>query len=1316
MLRSLTSRRRKPRRLHIQDLENRVVLNADLAADFVLTIIHNNDGESQLVNAGSGLEDYGGIARFKTLVDDLKAEAASDDNEFDSDGIVTLSSGDNFLAGPEFTASLNTGPLGGRTYYDAIALTSIGYDAIQLGNHDFDFGPDLLADFIGQVSTSTDPSYLGANLDFSGEAALQALVTSGKIAPSKIVTTGGMQIGIVGAVTPDLPLISSPGDVIVNTVQPAVQSAIDGLITAGVDKIVLISHLQSITEELALIPQLSGVDVVIAGGGDELLANPGDTLIPGDTADPALPYPLIAQNLDGKDVAVVTTPGSYRYAGRLRIGFDSNGDVIAWDGGPVRVSGVGADAVAEDPTIKAAVTDPVVDFLDDLDQLVIADSEVDLDGLRAHVRTTETNEGNLIADALLWQANQAAADAGVGLAQVAIQNGGGIRNDTVIAAGDITELDTFDMVPFGNFVTIVEDIPPSQLKDLMEHAVSAVETVNGRFGQIAGMQVIYDLRNDPGSRIVSITLDDGTKIVEDGVPVPGAPSVNVATIDFLARGGDGYPFGSPDFTNLGFSYQQAVSNYIKSADGLNGEITQDDYVEGGEGRLIDLSVGLGIEPSVDFTEAGGVELSGAEIGSYDPATRRIFVTGADGDRPIVQVVDVTDPSNPTLVTVIDLIDEGLTDLEGGVQSVDVASGVLAVAISPSDFAETPGKVAFFDTASLTLLNSVNVGFLPDMVIFSSDGKLLFVANEGESDGEDNDPAGDNNPEGSVSVINLAGGVASATVATASFAPFNGQQASLAASGVRLFPEVFDGTISVAQDLEPEYIALDEGAKKAFVTLQENNAFGVLDYSNPAAPVFTEIIPMGLKDFSLPGNGLDPSDRDGGININNWPVFGMFMPDAVASFQIAGQTYYITANEGDARNEDERIKDLDLDPTVFPNADDLQEDEESGRLGASTIDGDIDNDGDFDQLYVYGGRSFTIWDSAGNQVYDSGDLLERITAELVPTLFNSDEDDSDEFDARSDNKGPEPEGVTTGVINGRTYAFVGLERTGGIMVFDVTDPTAPLFQQYLRTDGDISPEGVEFIPASESPSGEPLLSVTHEVSGTLRLYTLLSTEASAYLDGSTLYINGTSGNDSIQVDRTLFGNRIEVFWNGDLIGRFNGRDVDQIVADGKAGDDQITAGVLVTADTLFKGGLGNDLLVGATLGSNILVGGDGDDTLIGGLRDDVLIGGRGNDHLNGGLLLGLGEDLLIGGETAYDLDDEALLSIIDHWSGGGSFDKRVKQLKKGKDVPALNADTVFDDDVRDWLSGGLGQDWFFKGTKDKNDAGSRDKKTASGDAL
>lgn len=561
---------------------------------FSLTVLHNNDGESQLINAGSGLENFGGAARFTSVVKNLRNTATTD-------GVVTLSSGDNFLAGPEFTASLNDG-----VFYDARVLNQIGYDAIDLGNHDFDFGPDVLADFIDAVDD--DITYLSSNLDFSGEAALQGLADAGRIAPSVVVEKGGQQIGIIGATTPQLPFISSPRDVALldldsdgdadnDDVRLAVQQQVTTLEGQGVNKIILISHLQNINEELALVGGLRGVDIVIAGGGDELLANADDVLIPGDTADGS--YPIFRTAADGSRVPVVTTSGNYKYVGQLVVNFDAAGKLIFADGGPVVVD----NTTTPDTTVQNQVVNPVSDFVADLDTNVIADSEVALDGLRDSIRNVETNLGNLIADSFLWQANQLAgtgAFADVPQATVALQNGGGVRNDTVIAAGDITELDTFDILPFSNFLTVVEAISPAQFKQIMENAVSALPG-GGRFAQIAGFTYEYDLTGaaqvldadgnvtTPGTRIRTITLDDGTPIVANGSVVAGAPAVNIATIDFLARGGDQYPFRGAAFTNLGVSYQQALANYLIDAAGLDGTVTAADYPEGGEGRITALA-------------------------------------------------------------------------------------------------------------------------------------------------------------------------------------------------------------------------------------------------------------------------------------------------------------------------------------------------------------------------------------------------------------------------------------------------------------------------------------------------------------------------------------------------------------------------------------------------------------------------------------------------------------------------------------------------------------------------------------------------------
>ena len=877
---------------------------------------------------------------------------------------------------------------------------------------------------------------------------------------------------------------------------------------------------------------------------------------------------------------------------------------------------------------------------------------------------------------------------------------------------------------------------------------------------------------------------------------------------------------------------------------------------------------------------GVFDEGGAEIAAHDPATQRLFVT--NGNDGTVDVISIADSATPVKLSTL-VFPAPFEDLAP--TSVAVTNGIVAVAV-PADTVTDPGHVLFFDTAG-DFQSSFEVGALPDMVTFTPDGEKVLVANEGEpDDGID--------PDGSVNIIDISNGLASASVETATFTKFNGREAELLARGVRLFPDK-----QTAEDVEPEYIAVSPDGTTAFVTLQENNAFGVVDI---ATAMVQDILPLGVKDhsqgqpqletidltemlpdlgttaagqtlklgglsglwyngttadgtkefwtvpdrgpnpdtiagdrpfalpdyqarlhkievaadgttqftdtifltreqggvqvpitgvsnnatdeppvdifgdpvdfdafggdlegvardsdgnfwlvdeyrpaiykfasdgvlidrfvpdgtaalvgddvgdygsetlpeeyadrrpnrgfeavavdqennvvyafiqtplsnpdratsdasdvirilgidgatgapvsehvylleasdfrdgkvdkigdavyagdnkffvierdsstessgkkfifemdlkgatnlldasapalpagetleqqsaddladlgiqavnkvkvlnlpsigylagdkpeglallengslavlndndFSLTGdldtttgevsvveptsptvlgfirfndsNGLDASDADDAINIQNWPIYGMYMPDAIASFEVDGKTFYITANEGDARDEDARIADLELDPEAFPNAAELQADENLGRLEVSTIDGDIDGDGDYDQLFAYGSRSFTIWDQFGNLVFDSGDELEKIVAEHLPEYFNSDNDEST-FDTRSDAKGPEPEGVTIGVIDGTPYAFIGLERVGGAATYDVSDPANPRFVGYdnnrdFAADpetpeaGDLGPEGLAFIAPDDSPNGEPLLVIANEVSGSTTL--------------------------------------------------------------------------------------------------------------------------------------------------------------------------------------------------------------------------------------
>ncbi|HVR36603.1 MAG TPA: choice-of-anchor I family protein [Methylomirabilota bacterium] len=483
------------------------------------------------------------------------------------------------------------------------------------------------------------------------------------------------------------------------------------------------------------------------------------------------------------------------------------------------------------------------------------------------------------------------------------------------------------------------------------------------------------------------------------------------------------------------------------------------------------------------TYASGVfDQGAAEIVAHDPKTQRLFVVNAND--ATVDVLNITDPTDPTKIGTIDVTAFGTV-----ANSVAIHGTLVAVAVQNEEKTE-PGRVVFFDT-DLNFLASVEVGAQPDMLAFTPNGRHVVVANEGEPN---DDYTID--PEGSVSIIDLrrarGGRELPLSVRTATCTRFN---------DVVLDPSIriFGPGATVAQDLEPEYITLSDDSRTAWVTCQEANAIAIIDIRSAEV---LDLVGLGFKDHSLPGNGLDASDRDGAINIANWPVLGMYLPDAIASYRVGAHTFLVTANEGDTRDydgfsEEARMGSLPLDPVIFPDAAVLQEDANLGRLLTSTVMGLNPVTGYYEELYSVGARSFSIWTATGRQVYDSGDEFEMITAAMFPDGFNA-SNTNNNFDNRSDDKGPEPEGVVIGRLYGRTYAFIGLERVGGVMVYDITNPFAAFFVDYVNlrdfaTDvespeaGDLGPEGLVFIEAKDSPNGKPLLVTGNEVSGTTTVF-------------------------------------------------------------------------------------------------------------------------------------------------------------------------------------------------------------------------------------
>jgi DNA-binding beta-propeller fold protein YncE len=491
---------------------------------------------------------------------------------------------------------------------------------------------------------------------------------------------------------------------------------------------------------------------------------------------------------------------------------------------------------------------------------------------------------------------------------------------------------------------------------------------------------------------------------------------------------------------------------------------------------------------------GTFDKGAAEIIAYDTETKRVFVVNSAA--ATVDVLDVRNPALPALVQTIAVSTAEPLKTLGSANSVAVAGGILAVAIEAAPKTD-PGLVAFYDTDTLALLGTATVGALPDMLTFTPDGGKLLVANEGE-------PSDDYlvDPEGSVSIITVPAGLATpATVQSVSFAGLNGDAAALRAQGVR----IFGLNATVAQDFEPEYISVSADGARAWVTLQENNALAIIDV---AAGTVQKLVPLGYKNHSLIGNELDASDQDSAINIRSWPIFGMYQPDAIAAYQVAGRTFLVTANEGDVREwtgyaEPARLGSAGyvLDPTRFPDAATLKSNINLGRLNVTKATGDTDDDGDYDAIYAFGARSFSVWTDAGALIYDSGNELELRTAKRLPGNFNS-TSTANNFDNRSDDKGPEPEAVTIGYVGGTPFAFIGLERVGGFMVYDLTLPEAPRFVSYvntrdfsttlpadLATAGDLAPECSVFIAAEQSPTGKPLLVTGNETSGTTAFFEL-----------------------------------------------------------------------------------------------------------------------------------------------------------------------------------------------------------------------------------
>ncbi|MCO4095396.1 choice-of-anchor I family protein [Macrococcoides canis] len=479
--------------------------------------------------------------------------------------------------------------------------------------------------------------------------------------------------------------------------------------------------------------------------------------------------------------------------------------------------------------------------------------------------------------------------------------------------------------------------------------------------------------------------------------------------------------------------------------------------------------------------------SGTEIVSFDSKYQQVY--SINGALNAIDILDMRSLNNGDfpLKKRIFLKDLGIAGSDITSVAVNKKYHYIAVSI-PANNKTDAGTVAFLNHDG-KLLSHVSVGSLPDMLTFSHDSKKLLVANEGEP----NDDL-TVNPEGSISSIIATkdGVIKQQNVKTI---PFNRK-----AIGNDIRPLGRNNEESFL-NIEPEYITIDDENKFAYITIQERNAIAKFDIKRDS---IVKVQSLGYKDFRK--TPIDVSDKDNAINMKNYPLFGMYQPDGIAQMKVKGKTYLLTANEGDTQDydgysEETRIADFqdqfNFNGKYLTETDNLlfSDKKALGRLKTTTSNPFLNTNGKFDVPVTFGGRSFSILNSDLTMIYDSQADFETVTAEANKQAFNSEQESPGEvkFDSRSDDKGPEPESVVTGEIGKSTYAFIGLERTGGIMVYNVTNPQNPVFETYFNSidNGDISPEGLTFIPASESPTKTSLLLASHEMSGTIAVYELSS---------------------------------------------------------------------------------------------------------------------------------------------------------------------------------------------------------------------------------
>lgn len=724
----------------------------------------------------------------------------------------------------------------------------------------------------------------------------------------------------------------------------------------------------------------------------------------------------------------------------------------------------------------------------------------------------------------------------------------------------ITVIPTAGLVPNQTYYLALK---PNTVEDLSDNAVT---TVTSTSFTTAGTSISLD------KNFIKVNENAGTLAFKINITNPSAASVNLRVKPA--------PFSTADSNDFTLTNQTITITPSTTSFTVNIPIIDDTLEEqSAEYFVVSLEDPIGATISGDPSstiyiidndkpapvpshqvqlnyigsfDPSGNNTSSTEIVVHDPATQRLFTISSLTD--VFDIINFSSPTTPSVIRTVNMAPYG------GITSIAVKNGIIAAA-SPNINPQQNGSVVFFDING-NFLKQVTVGALPDMITFSPDGTKVITANEGEP----ND-AYTVDPEGTISIIDISGGIpalSQTNVTTLNFNSFESQLAALTATGLRKVRN--NNTLS--QDLEPEYVTVSADSQKAWVTLQENNAVAEV---NLATKTITNIWGLGKKDMSLPGNGFDASDNNGEVLIANWPVKTYYTPDAVQNYKIGNTNYIVTANEGDEKDLSgfsERTTvgavTYALDPSIFPNSSVLKAPYNLGRFRVTNVNGNTDGDAEFEEINALGARSFSIFNADTKQiVYDSGDQFERYIATTHPLIFNAD-NEANGAKNRSRAKGPEPEGVALGTINGQTYAFITLERTGGVMMYNITNPNNPTFTDYKHSrstssyGGDNGPEGITYITPENTTTGKGYVIVANEISGTLSIYEVASSPTLGTGEVKTEKATFNVFPNPVAKGNTLYFNRVQDYELYDISGKLIRKEKNALTID----TSQLSTGVYV----------------------------------------------------------------------------------------------------------------------------------------------------------